>query len=258
MQPYALITGASKGLGKSMALQLAAQKIPILLVARSEHALAALAQEIRNKYQVSCEFLAIDLSITNAPSQVLEWCQTKGYAVSILINNAGYGLWGRFDALSLDAQMDMLRLNMLSLTRFTHLFLPELKRHPQSYILNVASTAAYQAVPTLSLYAASKSFVLSFSRGLAFELKGSSVSLTCLCPGPVNTFFTERAGMTEAIKKTAEKFGMDAEAVARIGLKAMFAKKTEVIPGFTNQISAFFVPLFPKSLIERIAASVYK
>jgi len=258
MQPFALVTGASKGLGKSIALQLAARKIPVLLVARSEHALAALAQEIRGKHQVASDFLAIDLSINNAPAQVLDWCQTKGYPVSILINNAGYGLWGRFDALSLDAQMDMLRLNMLSLTRFTHLFLPELKRHSQAYILNVASTAAYQAVPTLTLYAASKSFVLSFSRGLAFELKGSPVSVTCLCPGPVNTFFTERAGMTDTIKKTAEKFGMEADTVARIGLTAMFAKRKEVVPGFSNQLAAFFVPLFPKSFIERIASSVYK
>lgn len=258
MQSYALITGASKGLGKSFALQLAAKKIPVLLVARSANALAELAKEIQDKHQVPCDFLALDLAKEEAATQVADWCQSNNYSVSILINNAGYGLWGNFDSLLLDSQMDMLQLNMLSLVRLTHLFLPELKRHSQSYVLNVGSTAAYQAVPTISLYAASKAFVLSFSRGLAFELKNTSVSVTCLCPGPINTFFTERAGMTESTKKTAEKFGMDADSVARVGLKALFAKKTEVVPGFSNQISAFFIPLFPKSLIEKIAVSFYK
>lgn len=258
MQPFALVTGASKGLGKAFALQLAAQKIPVLLVARSADTLAGLAQEIQDKHQVPCDFLALDLAQEDAPPKVWDWCQSKSYPVSILINNAGYGLWGHFDSLSLESQMDMLQLNMLSLVRLTHLFLPELKRHSQSYVLNVGSTAAYQAVPTISLYAASKSFVLSFSRGLAFELKNTSVSVTCLCPGPVNTSFTERAGMSDTTKKTAEKFGMDADSVARIGLKALFAKKTEVVPGFSNWISALFIPLFPKSLIEKIASSIYK
>lgn len=258
MQPFALITGASKGLGRSFALQLSAKKFPVLLVARSADALADLAKEIQDKHQVPCDFLALDLANEEAAAKVAHWCQSKNYSVSILINNAGYGLWGNFDGLSLESQMDMLQLNMLSLVRLTHLFLPELKRHPQSYVLNVGSTAAYQAVPTISLYAASKSFVLSFSRGLAFELKGTSVSVTCLCPGPVNTSFTERAGMTDTVKKTAEKFGMDADSVASIGLKALFAKKTEEVPGFSNWISAFFVPLFPKSMIEKIAASIYK
>src|SRR6185437_12181532 len=186
---YALITGASKGIGKAITHELAKRKKNVLLVARSESLLKELAEEIRKTYSVEAKFLAIDLSDTFAAHRVRQWCTDNNYVVNILVNNAGYGLWGRFDTLTLEDQNNMLRLNMSTLVNLTYEMLPVLKSAQKSYILNVASTAAYQAVPMLSLYAASKAFVLSFSRGLKIELKKSTVSVSCISPGPTTSDF---------------------------------------------------------------------
>ena len=253
---YALITGASKGIGKSIANSLAKRKINVLLVARSQEALIQLAHELQTQYGIQAAYLAIDLAETGAAQKVKNWCYQNAYSVHILVNNAGYGTWGRFDALTLKAQSEMLQLNMLTLVEMSYLLLPELKLHNQSYLLNVASTAAFQAMPSFSLYAASKSFVLSFSRGLRYELKDSRISVTCLCPGPVNTGFVDRAGLS-FMKAKAEKFGMMPDEVAETAIKAMFQKKSQIIPGFLNKISVFIIPFLPKKWVEQIAANIY-
>lgn len=257
MSAYALITGASGGIGLSLANELAMRKINLLLVARSEDKLKQAAENLSSRYQVKTDFLAIDLSQEGSANQVASWVNSKSYQVTILINNAGYGVWGDVDKTSLEKLQNMMRLNMLSLVELTHLFLPVLKREPQSYILNVASTAAYQAVATLSTYAASKSFVLLFTRGLRQELLKSNVSVTCLSPGATSTNFIDRAGM-EAMKEKAEKFSMPADQVAKIAIRGMFKKKAEVIPGFLNWISVQLTYFVPKSIPENIAAGLYK
>ena len=254
---YALITGASKGIGKSIANSLALKHYDLLLIARSGEELEELANTLRSKYNVQVNWLALDLSLPTAAESVFKWCTEHHYTVSILINNAGYAVWGPFDKTDLEAPLNMLQLNMQTVVSLCHYMLPMLKAQPQSYIMNVSSTAAYQAVPTLSLYAASKAFVLLFTRGLRQELKGSNVSVTCLCPGPVNTNFVDRAGM-QAIKETAEKFGMQPDMAADIALKGMFKGKAEIIPGALNAISAFSTRLFPKSMVEKIAGGLYK
>jgi uncharacterized protein len=254
---YALITGASKGIGKSIANSLALKHYDLLLIARSGEELEELANTLRSKYNVQVNWLALDLSLPAAAESVFKWCTERHYTVSILINNAGYAVWGPFDKTDLEAPLNMLQLNMQTVVSLCHYMLPMLKAQPQSYIMNVSSTAAYQAVPTLSLYAASKAFVLLFTRGLRQELKGSNVSVTCLCPGPVNTNFVDRAGM-QAIKETAEKFGMQPDMAADIALKGMFKGKAEIIPGALNAISAFSTRLFPKSMVEKIAGGLYK
>jgi len=135
--------------------------------------------------------------------------------------------------------------------------LSELKKHSQSYILNVASKTAYQAVPTLATYAASKSFVILFTRGLRKELRDSTISVTCLSPGATSTGFIDRAGMT-VLKERAEKFSMSADQVANIAIKGLFSKRAEVITGWINWLSVQFTYLLPKGLIENIAAGLYK
>ncbi|HMH21438.1 MAG TPA: SDR family NAD(P)-dependent oxidoreductase, partial [Puia sp.] len=170
---YALITGASKGIGRAIAGELASRKYNLLLVARSWDLLEKAAAELSSQYGVKVEWLALDLSGADAAQKVLEWCREKGYAVSVLVNNAGYGLSGPFEKYSLAEHQNMMQLNMGTLVGMTRLFLPELRRQPKAYIMNIASSAAYQAVPKLSLYAATKAFVLSFSRGLHQELHGS-------------------------------------------------------------------------------------
>lgn len=256
---YALITGGSKGIGKEMALILAEKGYNILLVARNEAELNGTKEEIKSKYQVQVLCLALDLSLANSPKQIFDWVKNENISFSILINNAGYGLWGYFDQISLQNQQSMMLLNMNSLVELTYLFLPILKTKPQAYILNVASTASYQAVPGLGVYSATKAFVLSFSRALQFELKKTAVSVTCLSPGATSTNFTNRAGMSKSadLQATADKFSMPADVVAQFGIDAMFAKKNEVIPGFVNKLTVFATYFLPKRIIETIAANLY-
>lgn len=255
---YALVTGASKGIGKSIAEELASKGNNLLLIARSEQLLKETAEHIRNTYKVQAEYLAIDLASLHAVEIIYNWYNSKGYQLNILVNNAGYGVWGKFHALHNVAQYDMLQVNMLTLVQLTHLFIPELKKNSVSYILNISSSAAYQAVPTLSLYAASKAFVLSFSRGLHTELKNEGIRVSCVCPGPTSTGFIERAGMSEAIQKKADLFSMTPESVARIAVKGMYKGKAEIIPGLVNKITAFATYVLPKALMEGIANNLYK
>jgi short-subunit dehydrogenase len=214
--------------------------------------------DIKAKYAIQIETLVADLSQSHeALTTIQQWHTLRNLPISILVNNAGAARWGYFEKLSLREQTDMMALNMNALVGLTHFMIPDLKRNGPAFILNVSSTTAYQAVPALSLYAATKSFVLSFTRGLRHELANTSISVTCLCPGTTRTEFMDAAGM-EALKKTAEKFEMSAADVAKIGLRGMFNRKAEVVPGFTNYLSAKLIPILPKKWVEAIAANIYK
>jgi short-subunit dehydrogenase len=257
MNTYALVTGASKGIGRSIALHLAKKGYPVLLVARAEDELKVLAHEISNQYQVQAHWLSLDLSENDAAERVAFWCSDNSYPISILINNAGYGLWGNFDSVNIDEQLNMINLNINTLIKLAHTFINTLKQQPQAYILNIASTAAYQAVPTLAVYSATKAFVLSFSRALRYELKDSTVAVSCLCPGPTDTGFAHRAGL-DALADLAAKFNMQPDEVAALGLKGMFRKKAEIVPGFLNKVSAAAGRHLNKALIEKITGDLYK
>jgi short-subunit dehydrogenase len=254
---YALITGASKGIGKSISIELAKQKWNLLLVARSENELKEVAATLSNQYGIKTDFLAIDLSNQDAPEKVKNWCITNNYPVSILINNAGFGLWGWFENLGLKEQLNTMHLNMNSLVELTYQLLPILKQNKKSYILNVASTAAYQAISGFTVYAATKSFVLQFSRGLRMELRNSTVSVSCLCPGGTATNFMDSAGM-QAMQSIGDKVNMSSEEVAQIGVKGMFNNKAEIVPGLINRVAAQLSYFMPKSLTEKIAAGIYE
>src|SRR5580704_14858142 len=225
---YALITGASKGIGKAIAEEFAARKFNVLLIARSEKALRDNAESIVEKYEVKADYLAIDLSLSDSADKIYQWCTEKNYIVEILVNNAGYGLSGSFEKYTTAENFDMMQLNMIVPVRLCQLFLPALRTLPKAYILNIASTAAYQAVPGLSLYAATKAFVLRFSRGLRQELHRSNVSVTCISPGSTDTDFAKRAQIGAKGLKAAEKVNMTADTVARIAVQGMFSGKAEV------------------------------
>lgn len=257
MDTYALITGASKGIGRSIALQLAKKGYPVLLVARSADELAALAAEIIATHNVQAFWLTTDLTENDAAEKVTHWCADNAYDVSVLVNNAGYGTWGNFDEADIEGQLSMINLNVNALVKLSHGFIPALKKHAQAYILNVGSTAAYQAVPTMTVYSATKAFVLSFSRALRYELKDSSVSVSCLSPGPTDTGFAHRAGL-DALADLAAKFNMQPDEVAAIGIKGMFNKKAEIVPGFLNKISAAAGRHLTKALIEKVTGDLYK
>lgn len=257
MTSYALITGASGGIGYHLAHELARKKHNILLVARSEQKLKELCSQFIDQYGIKCDHVAMDLSRAGAAQVLFDWCVTKKYDVDMLINNAGYGLFGYFEKQDVAEVMNMMQLNMNTMVELCHVFLPMLKLKSKAYMLNVASTASYQAVPTLSVYAATKSFVVLFTRGLRYELKNTPVSVSCLSPGATTTNFIERAGMN-ALKERAEKFSMTADVVARIGIDGMLRGKAEIIPGFVNWFSSQLTGFVPKALTEKIAAGLYK
>jgi short-subunit dehydrogenase len=255
---FALITGASGGIGLDIAYELAQRKIDLLLVARSEENLSKVKDFISEKYKVRVEYLSADLSTSDGVSMITNWVSKNNFALSILVNNAGYGIWGSVESTSWEQLNNMMRLNMISVVELCQAMLPELKKQKQSYIMNIASTAAYQAVATLATYAATKSFVLLFTRGLRKELSKTNVSVTCVSPGATSTSFVDRAGMNDFLKKRAEKFSMKSVDVARIAVRGMFNKKAEVIPGFVNWFSVQMTYFVPKGIPETIAEGLYK
>jgi short-subunit dehydrogenase len=254
---FALITGASKGIGRAIALELAKRGTDLLLVARSEDALKELAEEVKKTSTVRAEYFVLDLSQQDAAVRVRDWCAGNGYEVQYLVNNAGYGLSGSFTSYSLEEQLQMMRLNMDTVVELCYHFLPLLKKQPKGYIMNIASTAAYQAVPYLGIYGATKVFVLNFSRALSYELRETNVSVTCISPGATATNFDARANMGPKALKAAGKVQMQADDVARQAVNGMMSGKREVVLGLVNKVGAFFVWLLPKRLVESTAAKIY-
>ncbi len=254
---YALITGASKGIGKSLAQSLALRKFDLLLVARSASLLQQLAGELSATCGVQAHTLSLDLTDPGAVNEVMRWVESGRYEVSVLVNNAGYGLWGNFRDRGPEEINQMLQLNMQTLVNLTYRMIPLLSRQPQSHILNVGSMAGYQAMPTFSLYAASKAFVNTFTRGLSWELRGSPIQVTLLAPGSVRTNFVQRSGM-DHLERINHRTAMDPGPLAEEAIRAMLQGKREVMPGFVNRFYVFLIRLLPKSLIEKSVWSIYR
>ena len=255
--PFALVTGGSKGIGKAIAETLAGRGYDLLLVARSADILEKVSAEIHSTTKRNCRWLAIDLATEQAAEAVFDWVIENKFEVSILVNNAGYGLSGSFENYTALEHAEMLNLNIITLTKLTRLFLPVLLKQPAGYILNIGSSASYQAVPMLSTYAASKAYVLNFSRGLYQELKKTNISVTCVCPGPTDTNFVNRAHIGPKGRKAAERFNMSPQTVAMISVDSLFRKTPEVITGAMNKLSAFFAWLLPKGIVEGVAMKLY-
>jgi len=260
--PYmttAIITGASKGIGKAFAGELASKGYNLLLIARTESLLKNLADELSAKHNVNVSYLALDLTLQTSIQKIIEKVEHEEIPIQILINNAGYALWGNFADMDLAEQEKMMFVNMNLMVHLSHSLLPYLQKNKKSYLLNVASSSAYQAVPTLAIYCASKAFVLQFTRSLRHEIKGTGVRVSCLSPGPTETEFMDAAGMTTPkMKKQAAKFNMSPAEVASIGIKGLMNDKAEIIPGFLNVLQAKLVNFVPKIITENIAAGLYK
>jgi short-subunit dehydrogenase len=254
---YALVTGSSGGIGKAIAIELAKRGNNLLLIARSETELAKVKQKLA-PYKVLVEYLPIDLALPDANAVVMKWIRENRYGISILVNNAGAGVWGNFLAVSLERQLNVMQLNMSTLVSLTYLIVPLLQEQEHSYVLNVASIGAYCPSPKMSVYVATKAFVLLFSKSLRSELKESSVSVSCLSPGPVDTGFLEKANMHEKLKRMTRQYGMTPQRIAEIGVKGMFNKRKEIIPGFMSKIIVWAAWLFPESWNTKVAAHIYK
>ncbi|QEG40891.1 SDR family NAD(P)-dependent oxidoreductase [Roseimaritima ulvae] len=240
-----LITGASSGIGKELACQFAAGGDDLVLVARSEDKLNELAEQIRNKREVAATVLSGDLSTVQGVDQVCSQLLQRGIKVDTLVNNAGIGALGKFAELSIERQTDMLMLNVVALTRLTRALLPGMIQRGRGGVLNVGSIAAYQAGPNMSVYYASKAYVLSFTEGLREELAGSGLHVTCLEPGPTESSFGEDSGMGKLDMFSSST--MSAAAVAKAGYEGYRANSDVVIPGWKNRLmvtSTGFLPRF--------------
>lgn len=254
---YALVTGASKGIGRELARGLASRGYGLLLVARSSELLETLATELRMAYHTDVHYLVEDLADPGAAVRVLDWLRQGKWPLNVLVNNAGYGLWGRSDLLDLTRQQQMLQVNVETLFSLSLGCVPLLEQTAPSYILNVGSMAGLQAMPTLNAYAASKAFVNTFTRGLRHELQPKGISVTLLAPGSVDTHFIETSGMHHMQAK-ASRMSLPPTTVAKVSLAALFRGKAEIIPGWSNRIMAVAIQLLPKIWVEKLAAALYR
>ncbi|HYG31275.1 MAG TPA: SDR family oxidoreductase [Allosphingosinicella sp.] len=246
-RPATLITGASAGLGVEFARQCTARGDEVVLVARRRDRLQALAVELGPNAHV----VEADLSQPGSGTRVVAEAAARGLWVRVLINNAGFGVSGAFAELPAERQLETIDLNVRALTELCAAVLPEMRRKRDGAILNVASTAAFQAGPYMAVYYASKAYVLSFTEALHQELKGSGVRVTALCPGPTATEFFEVAGAPDG---RLAKMATDPVAVVRAGLDGLAKEKAIVVPGLMNKVGAQSNRLLPRAAMRRIIA----
>jgi short-subunit dehydrogenase len=243
----ALITGASSGIGYELARIFAREGHDLVLVARNEEKLRALAAECQG---VSARPLVKDLAQPTAPQEIFDELRQAGITVDVLVNNAGFGTYGPFVRSDLESQLDMIRVNVLALTHLSRLFLPGMILRDTGKLLNVASTAAFQPGPLMAVYYATKAYVLSFSEALSNELRGTGVTVSALCPGPTTSDFQRRARMERSRLVSGRM--MDARTVAEIGYQGLQKNRPIIIPGFGNKMLAFSVRLTPRGVVRRI------
>ena len=248
-RPATLITGASAGLGVEFARQCAARGEEVILVARRRDRLNKLAAELGKAHVI-----AADLSKPKAAEKLFAEVASRGLWVRTLINNAGFGLRGRFDALALDRQLEMIDLNIRSLTNLAFVALDNMRAHGGGAILNVASTAAFQPGPNMAVYFATKAYVLSFTEALHEEWKDRGIKVSALCPGPTRTEFGDVAGIKTL--GSFDRLAMEAEPVVRAGLEGLDRNQAVVIPGVPNKIGAWSTRLAPRSTVRKIAGSL--
>ena len=244
----ALVTGASGGIGYALAKCFAEDGYDLVIVSRNREKLNQIAETFRQKYGIGVTVLAKDLFRPNAPSEIFIELHEKSIPVDVLVNNAGFGMYGYFADLGLPRQMDTIQLNIATLTHLTKLFLPAMIERRKGKILNLASTAAFQPGPIMAVYYATKAYVLSFSEALAEELKGCGIQVSVLCPGPTESDFQEAAGIDHEIALFKVTM-MTAERVAKIGYRGLMKGKRVIVPGFTNWLFATGQRLIPRSCV---------
>ena len=247
---WALITGASSGFGVDFAHELAAQGTNLVLVARRTAPMETLAAELRARHRIDVRVVGKDLARPGVGVELRDELLHQGVEVDTLVNNAGYGLFGDFLEQPLDRTLDMLQLNMLSLTELTHAFGRDMARRGAGRILLVASIGGYQATPTYASYSASKSYVLLFGEALHEELRSRGVTVTVLSPGITATEFLKVSGQKATLYQRLVM--MRSRPVARIGLRALARGRASVVPGWLNAITAWSNRLMPRAVQRKI------
>ncbi|MGC2061285.1 MAG: SDR family oxidoreductase [Candidatus Sulfotelmatobacter sp.] len=248
----ALITGASGGIGYELAKLFAKDHYNLVLVARSGDKLNQVAGQLREQFNVTVNTIALDLAADQAVTMLFERLKGEGMAVDVLVNNAGFGVFGEFAEMPEEGIWGQIRLSVMALTYLTRLFLPAMIARRHGKIMNVASTAAFQPGPLMAVYYATKAYVLSFSEALANEVAGTGVVVSCFCPGATDTGFQKRAGMENS--RLFKKIGaMNVETVASDGYRGLMAGKTLVISGTRNWLLAESVRFAPRKWVTAVS-----
>lgn len=257
MSKTALITGASGGLGLSFVNLFANDGYDVILVARNEARLEEIKKEIQEKYNVKAHVIAVDLCSEDGAKKVYDTTKKVGLKIDVLVNNAGFGDFGEFYKSDVSKQTRMINLNCTALMQLCHLYLPDMIEQKRGNILNIDSIAAFQAGPLMSVYYATKAFVLSFSQALTRELKGTGVKVTALCPGPIRTNFDNAADLGESgLFKNLKVW--DPDKVASFGYKKMKKGKSLCVCGFTNKLIVFANRLTPRCLVRELVYRIQK
>jgi short-subunit dehydrogenase len=248
MSPLALVTGASEGIGRELAKCFAADRLDLILTARDEARLNELAAELRTAHSVAVTVIPMDLSAPGAAEALHQAVTAKGFEVEYLVNNAGFGNYGLFLENDPAAEQRLIDVNISALMQLTRRFTPAMVSRGHGKILNVASIAAYTPGPLLTVYYASKAFVLSFSEALDCELAGTGVSVTALCPGPTTSQFGRRAGLSGSHMGSRSPLHETSAAVARAGYCGMMKGKRVVYPGVRHFLMAWITRLSPRRI----------
>ena len=251
---WALVTGASAGIGKAIAAELASRGTNLVMTARRRDRLEQLAGQLRSKHKINTEIFESDLAQPYAPNEIFQFTREKGIAIELLVNNAGFGQYGEFSSVDPQRLLDMVQVNCAAVLLLTRLFLPDMIARRRGDVLIVSSTAAFQAVPYISTYAATKVFDLFLAEGLAEEMRPHGVRICALCPGATESEFHDAAGHPERVRRR----GKTAEKVAKTGLDALAAGKSYVISGFANYLGAHSQRVAPRGLVTRIAAKMFR
>jgi short-subunit dehydrogenase len=249
-----LITGASTGIGYELTKLFAKDNYNLVLVSRNKERLDVIAEELYKAYGLKIKVIAKDLSIPNTPKEIFDEVMNSNIHIDVLVNNAGAGSTGLFHEINHERDLEIIQLNITSLTSLTKLFAKEMAKVGEGKILNVASTGSYQPGPYIAVYYATKAYVLSFSQAIRNELRDFGIAVTTVCPGATRTEFSKRAGKSDL------KNSMDAKIVARVAYLGMNKNSAVVIPGFANKFAVFFSKLLPgnisASIVKKIQSSL--
>src|SRR5208337_2941743 len=252
---WALVTGASAGIGVALASQLGAGGTHLVLTARRRDRLEELTRKLSEAHGIQTEIFTADLTQPDASERIYAFTQQKGLTIDLLINNAGFGQYGELSQVAPQRLLDMVQVNCAAVVHLTRLFLPSMIARHRGDILILASTASFQAVPYISTYAATKAFDLLFAEGLAEEMKPHDIRVCALCPGSTESEFHAVAGQVQFTNKHRKE---SADKVARTGLEALAAGKSYVISGLGNYLGANVQRIVPRRTVTRVAASMFR
>jgi short-subunit dehydrogenase len=254
----ALVTGASSGIGAAIAKELASRGYSIALVARREERLRTLATDLTSEYGVAAEAISCDLGEPDERDRLADELRGRGRSVEVLVNNAGFGHQADFATSPRERMVEMVRLNVEAVVDLTSRFMGPMVERGRGTVINIASTAAFQPLPGSAVYAASKSFVLSFSEAIRTELRGSGVTVTAVCPGPVKTEFTEVAGVAGVEERTPGAVWMSAEDIARHAVNGAAKDRRVVVPGALNRASALAGQHSPRAVALPLISRIWR